>query len=140
MQGDEPFGRPDPVELISISLTPQLCLQPLFLELHRRFRVDEVARHDLATGPCHDVKRRECLLGAPPLYVQLVEQARGVDEIEGAWVERHPEEVCCEEADRSSKSGLAKRSSRIIDASRIHVEGGDATILPHTLAEAFDPE
>jgi hypothetical protein len=69
VQGDEPFGWPDPVEFVSICLAPQPRLQHLFLELHRRFRVDEVARRDLATGLRHDVKRRERLKGAPLLYV-----------------------------------------------------------------------
>src|SRR3712207_8923770 len=46
VQGDEPFGRPDPIENSRVSLTPQLRIQPLFLDLHRRFRVDEVARRN----------------------------------------------------------------------------------------------
>ncbi len=140
MQGDEPFGWPDPVEFVSTSLAPQPRLQPLFLELHRRFRIDEVARRDLATGPCHDVKRRERLKGAPHLYVKLVEKARGVDEVEGAWDERHPEDVSRQHADRTGKLSLFQRISRLLDAFRIHIDGGDATILPHPLAEAFDPE
>jgi hypothetical protein len=42
--------------------------------------------------------------------------------------------------DRSGKLSLAKRSLRIIDAFRIHVDGGDATTGSNPLAEAFDPE
>ena len=54
--------------------------------------------------------------------------------------ERHLEDVCCEEADRGSKPSLAKRILCLIDAFRIQVDGGDATVLPDPLAEAFDPE
>src|SRR5215203_574477 len=140
VQGDEPFGRPDPIEISRVSLTPQLRIQPLFLELHRRFRVDEVAGRDLTAMPCHEVKRRERLLRAPLRYVQLVEQARGVDEVEGAWVERHSEDVACEKMDRGGKPSLAKRSLRIIDALRIHVDSGDATAGSYPLAKALDPE
>ena len=45
-----------------------------------------------------------------------------------------------EHADRSGKLSLFQRILRLLDAFRIHIDGGDATILPHPLAEAFDPE
>jgi hypothetical protein len=140
VQGDETFGWPDPVEFVSICLAPQPCLQRLFLELHRRFRIDEVARRNPGAMPRHKLKRRELIFRHSLLYVELVEKARGVDEVEGAWVERHPEDVSREHADRAGKFGLFQSILRLLDAFRIHIDGGDATILPHPLAEAFDPE
>src|SRR5215207_9462057 len=118
----------------------QLYMQPLVFQLHRRFGVDEVARRNPTAIPCHEVERCERIFRSPLLYVQLVEQARGVDEVEGAWTERHPENVCCEKMDRGGKLSLAKRVLRLLDAFHIHVDGGDATLFPYPLADAFDPE
>ena len=75
MQGDEPFGRPDPIAISRGSLTPHLRIQPLVLELHRRFRVDKIARRDPTAMPCRNVERCERIFRSLITYVQLVEEA-----------------------------------------------------------------
>ena len=69
-----------------------------------------------------------------------MEEAGGVDEVEGSCGERHPEDVSCEEMDRCYELRLAKGSLRLIDTFLIHVYCGDATAFSYPLAEAFDPE
>jgi hypothetical protein len=140
MQEYETFWWPDPVGLARVSLTPQLSLQPLVFELDGLLGVDEITRRHPTAGPRHSAKIRERIFRPPLLYVQLMEEAGGVDEVEGSCGERHPEDVSCEKMDRGHELRLAKGSLRLIDTFRVHVDGGDATAFPYPLAEAFDPE
>src|SRR5215210_4468363 len=83
VQANEALWRPDPVELPSEELTHQVCFVFLIFELDRRLGVHEVARRHPAAGPCHEAERCEGVYRTPLLYIQLVEEAGGVDEVEG---------------------------------------------------------
>jgi hypothetical protein len=69
-----------------------------------------------------------------------VEQASGVDKVEGARPEGGLEDVPGDEADRGGERRVTEGFMSFADALGVGFEGGKASTLADALAQAFEPE
>src|SRR5215210_46486 len=140
VERDETIHVADTPELGAPGLARQFARQLLVLELGGGRPVHEIARRDPPARPDQRDERRKRVVRQPLLDIQLVEEPRRVNEVERVLLERRPEDVASDEADRGGELRVSEEFAARFDLFGVGVEGGEGAALSDALAEALEPE